>query len=470
MWQWLIKIWQKIQDLFVVVPKQQVMPTQITFQANDPTTPDLRFVVPCPSDPLPLQITVVGLNSPAEWGTAEGDAATVFVTLATLLEYLKKMFSKPTHWAAAPILQVVPRAGKQLNAYYDRQSLRYFFDQDRHGKMIYLCESSEVVAHECGHAILDALRPDFWSTASLETFAFHEAFADITAMVATMQWDQVLNKAIKDTNGNLHQSNVVSMIGEDVGLILGMQQGLRNAFNTFCYTPPENLPESAPDNQLSGECHNFGRVFLGAWYELMVNIYDYHKTVGMDAKTALTQARDVAYLLLLNAVVQTPNTPRLHEAIAKIMVSLASKDYQEIVRKTFAKRGLLGEHSLFAMSGVTWDQFADKDKARIIEGNTKFAVVSPEKKTMHLAHHVSNERLSALAIGGYNLGNVKVEFAADKFYEFDEGGKLISMFAPEQEELVQITQKAVTSITSIGPHEDTMWKVENGNLVRTYYE
>ena len=367
-------------------------------------------------------------------------------------------------------LAVLPRAGKQLNAYYDRQSLRYFYDQDRHGKMIYLCESSEVVAHECGHAILDALRPDFWSTASLETFAFHEAFGDVTAIVATMQWDQVLNKAIKDTNGDLHQSNILSMIGEDVGLILGMQQGLRNAFNTFYYTPPENLPSSAPDNQLCGECHSFGRVFLGAWYELMVDIYDHHKSLGMDAKTALIQARDVAYLLLLNAVVQTPNTPRLHEAIAKIMVSLASKDYQEIVKKTFVKRGLMNEHSLFAMSGITWDQFADKDKARIVEGSSRFAVVSSEKKTMHLAHHVSDEHLSALAIGGYNLGNVKIEFAADKFYEFDEGGKLISMFAPEQEELVQITQKAVASITSIGPYEDTMWKVEDGNLVRTYYE
>ena len=43
--------------------------------------------------------------------------------------------------------------------------------------------STDVVAHESGHALLDQSRPDLWDSSYPETNAFHEAFGDCMALL-----------------------------------------------------------------------------------------------------------------------------------------------------------------------------------------------------------------------------------------------------------------------------------------------
>src|SRR5688572_32815892 len=70
-------------------------------------------------------------------------------------------------------LQLLALAGNEINAYYDRRSLS-FFAAAVGGRTFYSGASTDVVAHETGHAILDAIRPDLWDSMFFETAAVHE--------------------------------------------------------------------------------------------------------------------------------------------------------------------------------------------------------------------------------------------------------------------------------------------------------
>lgn len=80
-------------------------------------------------------------------------------------------------------LKIYPYAGEMKNAFYDRtnQCLKfyYFYDQNTQ-KTVYTCQSADIVAHEAGHAILDALRPGYFESQDPQTGGLHEAFGDLT--------------------------------------------------------------------------------------------------------------------------------------------------------------------------------------------------------------------------------------------------------------------------------------------------
>ena len=65
-------------------------------------------------------------------------------------------------------------AGVDLNAYYDRASVS-FFHMAIQGTTYFSGASTDVVAHEVGHALLDSIRPQLWAAAFLEAgrFAFY---------------------------------------------------------------------------------------------------------------------------------------------------------------------------------------------------------------------------------------------------------------------------------------------------------
>ena len=72
-------------------------------------------------------------------------------------------------WHNLKTLPVDPQVDHRLdpsnpngfNAYYDRGGLFFYYDKDDiTNKEAYASESLEVVSHEAGHAILDAVQPD----------------------------------------------------------------------------------------------------------------------------------------------------------------------------------------------------------------------------------------------------------------------------------------------------------------------
>jgi len=127
-------------------------------------------------------------------------------------------------------LIVVPHAGYLDNAFYDRQSKSiqfYYFDgADRR---CFTCLSHDIIAHETGHAILDGMRPLYHEDSSLETTAFHEFAADLTAIMTALLNNQVRWKVAQETGGHLSRDRTLSFLAEEFGWSAAGRPYLRSA-------------------------------------------------------------------------------------------------------------------------------------------------------------------------------------------------------------------------------------------------
>ena len=99
-----------------------------------------------------------------------------------------------------PALPVILDEGVDLNAYYDRSALN-FFHAAVGGRMVYSGESPDVVCHEFGHAVLDAIRPQLWDVSALEPPAFHESLGDMSAILTALQLPSVRAGVLQETHG-----------------------------------------------------------------------------------------------------------------------------------------------------------------------------------------------------------------------------------------------------------------------------
>ena len=295
---------------------------------NDPSTPNLVEKVNYPTvGNLKFEVQDLNLNPK---NLKERRSLNSFITIGNFLRYIQenKFFIK--NWSSTSVLHVNCLAGKELNAFYDRNSLKFYYER-KGFKTIYMADSADVVSHELGHAILDAIRPDFWHVQSKEIWAFHEAFSDICSIVSIMQYDVVLNQIIKETNGNLLVSNCASRLAEEVGIFVYENYSQNNGYlsnalrdlatETYKYSDPDKLPDDAPNNQLSSECHSYGRVFSSVWYNILCKIYqkELNNSSPLDA---LKKSRDISFFLLLQAVSISPRVSGYHAAIAKCMLGM----------------------------------------------------------------------------------------------------------------------------------------------------
>ena len=160
-------------------------------------------------------------------------------------------------------LIVVPHAGYGENAFYDRNSKSlqfYYFDSG--GKRIYTCDSSDIVNHEFGHAVLDGIRPHFFESVSPETAAFHEFFGDMTAILMAFRNNDFRKAICKMTRGDLSADENLASIARQFGEAVEKQPYLRTAKNKK--TMADMKGELRP--------HELSQVLTGAMFDLILRI------------------------------------------------------------------------------------------------------------------------------------------------------------------------------------------------------
>jgi hypothetical protein len=230
-------------------------------------------------------------------------------------------------WHESKPLRVRLRAGRDLNAFYDRASLQFFYDTDKVTKRpVYAAESLDIVAHEAGHAILDVYQPGYWSSPDSETAAFHEAFADCSSLLVTLTDPAVRRGFLEETKSAERASNLVSRLAEALGRAIYDNYGpgaisdptrLRDANNEFRYRAADDLPADAPDETLSAEPHSFSRVFTGAFYDTLVWLIAWAlKENPKDPEPAVERARRLAGRLLARAIETLPPGAGSYRAVA----------------------------------------------------------------------------------------------------------------------------------------------------------
>lgn len=334
------------------------MPNLINVFLNDPDTPGTTLVqVAPPQDQSPFAIPgwdgIGGLFPP---GTAEFQAGQLYVVLTRTYTMWLDFFDRAWAWQPGfARLPIVPRASEELNAYYDRTALKFCYATDPVTReTIYTCESSDIIAHECGHAILDAQHPEYWDSLLSETAAFHEAFSDFSALLVALDSPQVRAWALAENKGDLAKSNIATRLAEQMARGLfnaGHTQAvvsanaLRDLANPFRYRDPEKLPARAPATRLSSESHSFSRIFSGALYDVLVGIYETLRREGRSADDALAEARASTGQLVAQGVLLAPKGDAFFKtlAVALLTASLQNFDgkYFPILKRVLVKRRLL---------------------------------------------------------------------------------------------------------------------------------
>jgi hypothetical protein len=441
----------------------------INYILNDITTPNLVEAMKAPKAPAtPMYAVQHYAGGGFKRGTKEALAANCHVTIANVLNFFDELGLKASRWAGTSNLRVLPRAGKKLNAYYDRRSLCFFyFSHRRLNGTVFTSESSDIVAHELGHALLDTFRPDTWGAASLEVWSFHEAFADLTAMLNIMSYDQVLTHALAQTNGNLRKPNVISNLAEQVGNAIfkfsppGSGRSphcLRSAINRFKYVNPGRLPKKAPHNKLAAECHSFGRVFLGAYYDIMVGIYEKHVSEEMEPLEALKLARTALAKRALRAVLHAGVNVRFYNSMAKTMLwvdkTQFSGAYLGLMRKVFIARKLIQPKQLQMLSAPPCDN--DEGVVRI---QSKF--------NLKLADHVMRAQSNSNP-----LYDVELEIPHEQVYLYDNDKNIMDAITVTNDEALAAAQDMVHYLNDanlVSDEPDTPFEIRDGKLVRTHF-
>ncbi len=265
-------------------------------------------------------------------------------------------------WQPGPVLNVLLDEGEDLNAYYDRAALNFFHGPGANGK-VYSGESPDVICHEMGHAILDAIKPQLWGAASHEAAAFHESFGDMSAILSALQLPSLRAAILKDTNNHLYRSSRLSRLAEQLGSAIRLQAPdavepdcLRNAVNSFTYHNPLSLPQMAPASQLSSEPHSFSRVFTGAFFEILGGMLGAKAaTPGQPSEAELLAVSEEIADILVDAVQQASVVPSWYAQVAAAMVQVsqsANAKYPPILKGVFVRRSILSLNSASNVQGL----------------------------------------------------------------------------------------------------------------------
>ncbi len=196
--------------------------------------------------------------------------STVMKTLQTFES--ADVLGRRIEWASpGNQLLLIPRAGEWANAYYERESasLQFFSFKDPQGQVIHSSLSFDIVAHETGHAILDAIAPSLYDTITPESLALHEAIADITALVMSVTSSKLRETLLRQTDNSISGMNAFTWIAEEFGKARGGINGdpyLRNLSNKLTMGEVN-----------SAEPHDLSQVLSGALFELLSWIFENRK-------------------------------------------------------------------------------------------------------------------------------------------------------------------------------------------------
>lgn len=303
--------------------------------------------------------------------------------LARGVAFWAALLPRGTRWTTQdPTLRVALVAGQNLNAFYSRVAGLRFFQQTVKGIPIFSGESPDVVLHELGHAVLDALRPQLFHAASLEAAAFHEAFGDMSSILGALQLPTLRARVLEETDGRLARSSRLSRVAEQLGW--GIRQlspsavdrdSLRNAANRFFYRRPELLPPQAPASQLSSQPHSFSRVFTGAFLDALARMM---QLAAPPSDASLRQVSRDMGRLLVDGIRTATITPAYYSQVAAAMIQADrarnNGRYRRALAEAFIERGILSPQAVVNLREAAIPDLVQRGPA---EGSLDGGAVAP---------------------------------------------------------------------------------------------
>jgi subtilisin family serine protease len=232
------------------------------------------------------------------WKPAEGNPQfhqqMVYAVGMSTIEHFERALGRPVLWRPNPQskrpaddfvgqLTVRPHALRQANAYYSPRGVELQFGyfeapaddpgETMPGSRVYACLSHDIVAHETTHAVLDGMYRRFNEPTNPDVLAFHEAFADIVALMQHFAIPEILESEIARTRGDIEAESVLGRLAVQFGRTTGRQGALREAIGTMVDGRWTRLTPDPTELHRQLAPHARGAILVAAVFDAFIAIY-----------------------------------------------------------------------------------------------------------------------------------------------------------------------------------------------------
>jgi hypothetical protein len=231
-----------------------------------------------------------------------------------------------------------------LNAFYSPSSRSLFFGVlpyrlaedpgDGPVRIFETATSWDIAAHESGHALHAALKPNRDGT-DLGYRTWSESFGDQFAMWTSLRDRSRVKELLAATGGDLAQSNAVTRVGEVHAAMTGQGTALRDAFHAKTVS------------STTTQMHDRSEVLTGAAYDVFLALYE-AKRARRGPAAAVRRAARVLGRFLVRAADFTPENRMTLEDVAKA--------YLKVDEELFG-----GRHRELLVEQLTWRELLDAD-------------------------------------------------------------------------------------------------------------
>ena len=182
-------------------------------------------------------------------------------------------------------LRIYPHAMREANAYYSPQKTALLFGYFRGasardgtgGDWVFTCLSQDIIAHETTHAILHGFWRRSVESTNVDTLAFHEAFADVVALLQHFSARHVTEHQLARSGGDLRAVGLLTGLAQQFGRATGREGPLRFALRML-QEEEKALAEGTPlkpDRHADVvEPHKRGQILVAAIFDGFVTIFE----------------------------------------------------------------------------------------------------------------------------------------------------------------------------------------------------
>lgn len=286
--------------------------------------------------------------------TPDFHAQNVYGLVMSTVARFERALGRRTPWGfSAHQIKVVPHAFAVANAFYspDAEALSFGY-YERDSKTVFTCLSHDVVVHETTHALLDGLRRRFTQPSSPDQAAFHEAFADVVALLSIFSMPEVV--AIVVDQAAEGASPAGAKPASESGLVRMETFDTANLVKSAIFGVAEQLDDLNPDFQRVGalrrsvtllpepgildlpefeEPHRRGEIVVAAIMRTFLEVWQRRlqpfrigRADHIDRRRAIEEGAAVADQLLTMCIRGLDYTPPVHIDFSDFLSAMLTAD------------------------------------------------------------------------------------------------------------------------------------------------
>lgn len=296
-------------------------------------------------------------------------AQNVYAIVMRTLAHFERALGRRLSWSfGGHQLKVAPHAFAEPNAYYSKQDegILFGYFAGKEGPIL-TCLSHDIVVHETTHALVDGLRPRLMEPSSPDQAAFHEAFADVVALLSVFSLPEVVAEAVRaavrSTNGNMVRVTELTVRAFQDGMLFGLGEQFGAELSGMHGSSLRRSIKLKPDPRLLDtaeyqEEHRRGEILVAAMLHGFVDVFKRRLiTLGRDAKGRLPAVRvaeegaDIAGRMLTMAIRALDYLPPTDLEFGDFLSALVTSDIEikpddsrygvrDAMRRSFAAFGI----------------------------------------------------------------------------------------------------------------------------------